>query len=63
MEIIILLIVTYVLSHSSEWIACSRTTPSGYETDWTKMNKDISIHGKQYTFNQINKGKYDVKKK
>lgn len=61
--IIIFLVIAYVLSHLGEWLACSRTTPPGYETDWTKMNEDIRKHGKQYTFNQINKGKYDIKKK
>lgn len=60
---IIFLVIIYVLSHLSEWLACSRQTPSDYETDWAKMNEDIRKHGKQYTFNQINKGKYDIKKK
>ena len=59
--IIISLIVMYVLDKLPEWLACSRTTPDGYETDWLQMSEDTRKYGKDYTFQQINKGKYDKK--
>lgn len=59
--IIISLIVMYVLEKLPEWLACSRTTPDGYETDWLQMSEDTRKYGKDYTFRQINNGKYNKK--
>ena len=59
--IIISLIVMYVLDKLPEWVACSRTTKPGYHTDWLEMSEDIRKYGKNYTFRQINNGKYDRK--
>lgn len=49
------------LIHKDEWKACNRTTPPGYTMDWLQMSEDTRKYGKQYTFEQINKGKYDKK--
>lgn len=60
-SIIISVAVMYILQKLPEWLACNRTTPPDYTTDWLEMSEDIRKYGKQYTFRQINNGKYDRK--
>lgn len=57
---IILIVVVYCLSKSTEWKSNNRTTPPGYHKDWGKANYDITMHGKDYYHKQNLAGKYDV---
>lgn len=60
---IIFLIVTYVLSHLSEWKSNNRLCPPGYHMDWTQASEDIRKYGKQYYYNKHLRGGYDIKDK
>ena len=57
---IILLIVIFCLSKSTEWKSNNRRTPSGYEHDYRQANIDLALHGKDYYHKQNLAGKYDI---
>ena len=62
--IIIIIGITYVLCHMDEWKFNNRTSPKGYKTDWSTMNKDLaSGMSKQDVMRKSNHGGYDVKDK
>lgn len=61
-EFIILIVfcgVLYVASKSTEWKSSNRTTPPGFEHDWSGEMCDRTLHGKDYANRKNLSGGYD----
>ena len=57
---VIVCVVIYVATKSTEWKSNNRSTLPGYHTDWTQANIDIATKGKDYYYKKHLSGGYDV---